>query len=532
MTQQQTPRHDSVACEPLPESRAVEALERRFARLSALSDALGILDWDSQTIMPTGAADGRATQIATLRVLAHETLTDPALADLLTEAEAEAAAELKTDHRLNGSARQWRRANLREMRHAWLHATAVPATLVEASSRATSACEMVWRSARTASDFAALRPTLTEVLALQREIAAAKALALGTSPYEALLDGYEPGARLALIEPLFDSLAAFLPEFLPRVLEEQAGRQASLPPEPPPHGPFPVAAQRALGERLMRTLGFDFNRGRLDVSLHPFCGGATNDVRLTTRYDEADFAQSLMGVLHETGHALYEQGRPTAWLEQPVGLARGMALHESQSLIIEMQAGRSQAFLEFLAPILRETFGADGPAWQPEALWRHYTRVKPGFIRVDADEVTYPAHIILRTRLERAMIAGDLAVRDLPAAWNDGLRVLLGITPPDDRRGCLQDIHWPSGGWGYFPTYTLGAAIAAQLFAAACRAKPEIPTELVGGTFTGLVGWLHDHIHSRGSLLTTEALLIEATGSPLDPAIYRRHLERRYLERV
>ena len=492
---------------------AYSALERRFARLSALNDAIGILDWDSQTMMPAGAAEGRAAQGATLRVLAHDMMTDPALAELL-----EAAA---ADRGLS----PWQRANLREMRHGWLHATAVPAELVEASSRATSACEMAWRSARAASDFAALLPYLTEVLRLQREIGAAKAARFGCSPYEALLDGYEPGARTATIDALFDDLAAFLPGFLPRVLE----RQAALPAPLPLTGPFPVEKQRALGERLMRAVGFDFARGRLDVSLHPFCGGATDDVRLTTRYDESDFTRALMGVLHETGHACYEQGRPRDWLGQPVSAARGMALHESQSLIVEMQAARSRPFLEFLAPLAREAFGGSGPAWEADNLYRLYTRVEPGVIRVDADEVTYPAHVVLRYRLEKAMIAGDLALPDLPAAWNDGMAALLGITPPDDRRGCLQDIHWPSGGWGYFPTYTLGAIVAAQLFDAAASSVPAMPDALAKGDFAPLMGWLRPNIHAKGSLLETGALLTEATGRPLDAATYRRHLERRYL---
>ncbi len=495
---------------------AYHELERRFARLAALGDAIGILGWDCQTMMPDGAAEARAAATATLAGLSHDLLTAPVVADLLDEAEAGTAG-----------LEPWQRANLHEMRRDWSHATAVPADLVEASSRASSAAEMVWRTARAASDFAALKPALAEVLACQREIGQAKAAALGCSPYEALLDQYEPGARTAAIDPLFDDLADFLPGFLGRVLE----RQAMLPAPEPLAGPFPVEAQRALGERLMRRIGFDFNRGRLDVSLHPFCGGATNDVRLTTRYDEGDFTRALMGVLHETGHALYEQGRPAAWLAQPVGAARGMAVHESQSLIVEMQAARSRAFLDYLAPVVRAAFGGSGPAWEAGNLHRLYTRVEPGFIRVDADEVTYPAHVILRYRLEKAMIAGDLTLEDLPGAWAEGMRALLGIVPPDDRRGCLQDIHWPSGGWGYFPTYTLGAAIAAQLFDAASRAEPDLRPRLAQGDFAPLAGWLRTNIHGKGSLLSTSDLLREATGRPLDPALYRRHLERRYLER-
>jgi carboxypeptidase Taq len=236
-----------------------------------------------------------------------------------------------------------------------------------------------------------------------------------------------------------------------------------------------------------------------------------------------------MGVLHETGHALYEQGRPAAWRRQPAGQARGMSLHESQSLIVEMQACRSSAFMAFLAPLLREAFGGTGPAFEPDNLHRLATRVEPGFIRVDADEVTYPAHVVVRYDVEKALIAGDLDIRDLPGAFNEGIRDLLGLAVPNDRLGCLQDIHWPGGAWGYFPTYTLGAMIAAQLFDAACRAEPSLPAGLERGDFAPLREWLRANVHSRGSLVSTEELLAAATGRPLDAGIYRAHLERRYL---
>jgi carboxypeptidase Taq len=306
-------------------------------------------------------------------------------------------------------------------------------------------------------------------------------------------------------------------------------RQQSAPPPVAPPGPFPVPAQRALCERLMRRIGFDFEGGRLDVSLHPFCGGVPEDVRITTRFDEADFARSLMGVLHETGHALYEKGLPAAWRHQPVGEARGMALHESQSLLIEMLACRSREFITFAAPLMREAFGADGPAWDAANLHRLAIRVAPGLIRVDADEVTYPAHVILRYRLERDFVAGRLAVDDLPEAWNAEMRALLGIIPPDDTRGCLQDIHWYDGAWGYFPTYTLGALAAAQLFEAALAAMPDIPAAIRRGDFAPLLAWLGENVHAKGSLLPAEELIRAATGRPLGTAAFRRHLERRYL---
>jgi carboxypeptidase Taq len=289
---------------------------------------------------------------------------------------------------------------------------------------------------------------------------------LGCSPYEALLDQFQRGTKKSEIDTLFADLGEFLPGFMAEALEHQRSRGAALPLK----GPFATEAQRELGLKLMRAVGFDFERGRLDVSLHPFCGGSTDDVRITTRYDENDFAQALMGVMHETGHALYEQGRPAAWKHQPVGATSDLAIHESQSLLVEMQVARGLSFLKFAAPMIREALKAEGPEWNAENLQRVFSHVEPGFIRVDADEVTYPAHVILRYELEQAMIAGDLALKDLPAAWNERMKKLLGLEVPNDRLGCLQDIHWPGGGWGYFPSYTMGAITAAQLFEAATKA--------------------------------------------------------------
>ena len=493
---------------------AYRQLETRFRRIGAIEQAIAMLHWDAAAMMPVGGARARAEQLATLRVIAHEELTAPELDDLVVEAERESNA-------LDA----WQRANLREIGRRRKHAAALPGRLVEAESRASSECEAVWREARSRSDFAAVRPHLERVLGLQREIAAIKGDHLGTSPYEALLDQYEPGGSVATIDRLFDQIAAFLPDLLEAVL----ARQAALPPAPAPAGPFPVDLQRRLGMQLMERIGFDFAHGRLDASAHPFCGGIPDDVRITTRYDENDFARALMAVLHETGHGLYQRGLPDEWRLQPVGRARGMAMHESQSLLLEMQVCRSPAFMAFAAPILRETFGADGPGWEADALYRRQIRVARSLIRVDADEVTYPAHVILRYRLERAMIAGDLAPADLPEAWAEGLQGLLGIIPANDREGCLQDIHWYDGVWGYFPTYTLGALIAVQLFEAARAAIPDVLEAIAQGEFASLLGWLCERVHSKGSLLSTAELVEAATGRPLGTASFERHLRNRYL---
>ncbi|MGH7014488.1 MAG: carboxypeptidase M32 [Stellaceae bacterium] len=491
---------------------AYATLETRFRRLGLVNEAVAMLHWDSAAMMPEGAAGARAEQLAELKVIAHEILADPRLDDLIHEA---------ADDGLD----DWQRANLAEMRRLWLHATAVPADLVAAYSRACSECEMAWRKARPADDFASVRSLLQRVLDLTREVAAAKAAKLGTSPYEALLDQFEPRGRVAEIDRLFDHLAARLPALIEGALAAQAARSPPLRPA----GPFPIAAQRQAARRLMERLGFEFHHGRLDQSLHPFCGGTADDVRITTRYDEADFARALMGVLHETGHALYERGLPAAWRRQPVGDARGMSIHESQSLLVEMQVCRSREFLEFAAPILRDCFGGSGHEWSAENLYRLGTRVARSLIRVDADEVTYPAHVILRYRLERALISSELALADLPEAWSEGLERLLAVAPSDDRNGCLQDIHWYDGAWGYFPTYTLGAMIAAQLFHAAKQAVPAIPGAVARGDFAPLLAWLRANVHGLGSRYSARDLLVRATGKPLDAAIFEGHLRARYL---
>jgi carboxypeptidase Taq len=494
---------------------AYRQLEARFRRVATIEEAISVLHWDAAAMMPPGGAAARSEQLAVLRGLVHEALTAPELDELAEQARAE-------HNRLDG----WQAANLREMQRRLAHAAALPGDLVEALSRAASECETVWRKARPAGDFAMVLEPLERLLRLKQEAAAAKADRFGTSPYEALLDQYEPGVSVAAIDRLFAEISAFLPDLIEAILTRQAARL----PLPEPDGPFPIEAQRHAAIQLMERIGFDFAHGRLDVSAHPFCGGIPDDVRITTRYDETDFARAMMAVLHETGHALYQRGLPAEWRLQPVGRARGMAMHESQSLLIEMQACRSHAFLGFAAPILRAAFGGGGPAWKVEALYRRQICVARTPIRVDADEATYPAHVILRYRLERAMLAGDLAPAELPGAWAEGLRALIGIAPLDDREGCLQDIHWYDGYWGYFPTYTLGALIAAQLFEAVRRAIPEVMEKIAAGDFAPLLAWLRDHVHRQGSLQSTSELVENATGNPLGTASFERHLRRRYLE--
>jgi carboxypeptidase Taq len=499
---------------------AYQALAAHHRRLAHLQHVEAIASWDEAAMMPTGGGESRAEALATLRVFTHELATDPALAPLL---------ETAADQASGGELTEWEAANVREMKRAYVRETALPAALVQASSLAESRCEQAWRSLRPANDWGGMMPLLSEVIARKREVAAALADRLALAPYDALLDGFEPGARAQKIDGLFAELRAFLPGFIARALDRQKGEQVLLP-----QGPFPVERQRWLGLEVMKRVGFDFQHGRLDVSHHPFCGGVPRDVRITTRYDEGDFAKSFMAVLHETGHAKYEQNLPGDWLDQPAGRARSMGLHESQSLFQEMQVSRSREFLELCAPVIALAF-PDAAAAQPAAftadnLHRSYTRVKPDFIRVDADEATYPCHVLLRYDLERQLIDGTLPLAQLPEAWDAGMRSLLGLsTGNDHRNGCLQDVHWPAGLFGYFPTYTLGALVAAQLFAAARRALPELPGQISRGEFGPLNQWLASAVWSRGCLLETEELVRAATGAPIGTTAFVAHLKARYL---
>ena len=465
-------------------------------------------------MMPRGGGASRGDQLAVLAGISHAMLIAPEMATDLSKAEADPPTS------------SWEAANLRLMRHAHTRATALPGDLVEARARANSACEKVWREARRESDFDMVHPYLETVVGLEREAAKALGEALRLAPYDALMDGYQRGVRTSDVAKVFADYERFLQRALPEAEERQARRPAPAWSS----GPFPTAVQETLCRRLSERLGLDFDHARLDRSAHPFSGGTPADVRITTRYDEADFTQAVLAVIHETGHALYERGLPQAWARQPVGEAAGMAAHESQSLIVEMQACRTDAFLSWLGPELHKTFGGDAAPYKPANLAGRWRRVERGFVRVDADEMTYPAHVILRFRLEQALVEGQLAVTDLPDAWNEGFRELLGLVPPDDARGCLQDIHWYDGAFGYFPSYTLGAMAAAQLMAAARRAVPGLDDALGRGELAPLLTWLRENVHGKGSLLDFNELLRAATGKPLDPADFEAHLTQRYLQ--
>jgi carboxypeptidase Taq len=490
---------------------AYDGLSRHYRRLHHYQHLAAIAGWDQAANMPPKGNDARSAALAELAALMHRLRTDAGLAAQIDGAEQESLDDLQ-------------RANLREIRRDWREANALPESLVERRQLATSRCEHAWRSQRPANDWRGFVANLRDVLAVAREEAQRLSAQTGLGLYDALMDRFEPGMRCVTVDRLFGDLREWLPDVLTRVTARQAGE-----PVLQPVGPFARDRQQLLCERVMHLLGFDFGAGRLDTSTHPFSGGVPEDVRLTTRFRDDDFVQSLMGTIHETGHGRYEQGRPRATLGQPVSLARSMAIHESQSLAFEMQLGRDPAFVRRLSPLLADAFD-DQPAFEPHNLTRLFTRVAPGRIRVDADELTYPAHVILRYEIERPLIEGEIEPDDIPALWDAKMAELLGIdTRGDFKDGPMQDVHWPEGLFGYFPCYTLGAMYAAQWFAALRRAVPDLDARIAAGDLSVVFDWLQAQIWSQGSRWTTDELAVRASGETLNPAHLKAHLLRRYL---
>lgn len=486
-------------------------MEATFTRLYRYAHLASIAGWDQAAMMPPKGNEARAKAMAELQVLMHHTLTS---GELATQFQAIEGVPLDDATR----------ASVREMRRHWQQANLLPQRLVQAQSLAQSRCEHAWRTQRKENDWRGFLGNFREVVALAREEGKLLADAAGTSTYDALMDKYEPGMRSKDIDRIFGDVKSWLPELVRKTIAKQATETVIQP-----QGPFAVERQRALGVEIMGLLQFDFEAGRLDVSTHPFSGGVAEDVRITTRYNEDNFLPSLMGIVHETGHARYEQNLPREQVHLPVGQARSMGIHESQSLSFEMQLGRSPQFLALIAPLVQKHLGPQ-KAFAPDNLAALFTRVKPGFIRVDADELTYPAHVILRFEIERALMDGQIEAEDIPTLWDDKMMAYLGVdTRGNFQNGCMQDIHWPGGSFGYFPSYTLGAMNAAQFFAKIRSEQPDLDAQVAAGNLSPVFNWFCQHIWCQASRWETAELMVRATGEPLNPAHFRRHLERRYL---
>ncbi|WP_421915836.1 carboxypeptidase M32 [Mesorhizobium sp.] len=481
-------------------------------KLEALEHALCILGADEATHMAVGGGEKRAEAMSALAGMQHARATAPDIADWLATAEEEA---------LNDE----QRAAVAELRRQYTNLTCLPVEFVERLTTARMRCEQLWRDLRAKNDWAGFRPALEGIVALVREEAAMRADVLGLDPYDALMEQYDPGNRATDITPVFADLKAFLKDFVPEALAVQEERLAKRPLKPL-SGTYAIDRQRELGLAMMAAVGFDLTHGSLSVSHHPFCGGVPTDVRITTRYKTTDFLSALMGVLHETGHALYEQNLPKAWAHWPLGKARGMAMHESQSLFVEKQLGRNPAFWHWALPVVEKQLGE---TWSIDDILPHVHRVERGLIRVDADEVTYPLHVILRYELERELVSGRLDVVDLPEAWDAKMREYLGLSTIDNPAdGPMQDVHWPGAAFGYFPSYTLGAMMAAQQWAALTKENPAADQDLAKGDFTAINDWRREKIWSQGSRWSTPDLLERATGEKLNATHFTSHLKQRY----
>jgi carboxypeptidase Taq len=474
-------------------------------RYHYIGDATGVLRWDQEVMMPEGGTPARAKQLSTLSTVRHELLTDDDLADWLDSLEGRSLSPERA-------------AVVREIRREHERAARVPAALVEQISAATSNALPVWETAKAEGNFDHFAETLEELVELKREYAAA--IDPDRDPYAVLFEEFEPYLGLDTAERVLDRLR----DHLVPLIDDIAASDREL--ASPLAGTYPEADQEAMVREALDTLGYDWDRGRLDSAPHPFSTGTQFDARVTTRFQEDDPLDALGSTIHEFGHATYTLGLPEDAYGTPLGSSRDLSIHESQSRLWENHVGRSEPFMELFAPAVTETLGVETT---PRALYEAANTVHPdNLIRVEADELTYHLHIVLRFEIERDLIRGDLAVEELPAVWNDKMESYLGVRPDSPAEGCLQDIHWAHGSFGYFPTYSLGSVLAAQLYASAAAAIPELDEQIRDGRFDPLHDWLTEQIHQHGCRYTTDALVQEATGESVTADYFLEYVDEKY----
>lgn len=488
-----------------------DELCRRSRELALLGSCGSLLGWDEQTFMPSGGAEHRSRQVALLAGLRHAQATDPRFGDLLAEVEAAGPAAEGPEA-----------ANVREWRRGYDRLVKLPRALVEELARETSLAQQVWVEARQRRDFGHFRHALGTIVNLKRR--EAHCLGFVDVPYDALLDEYEPGARCGDLAVLFQGLREAVVPLVTFIMDSGKRPNSTILDRD-----YPIDRQRLFGELVAATVGFDFTRGRLDTAAHPFCCGiGPGDTRLTTRYDPRDFTESFFGILHETGHGLYDQGLDPEHEGTPLGEAVSLGVHESQSRLWENFVGRGRPFWDFAFPLARGFFPSALAGVTLDDLWFAINEVKPSLIRTQADEVTYNLHIMVRFELERALLADDLRVNEVPGAWEEAYRRDLGIAPAHDGEGCLQDIHWSAGLFGYFPTYTLGNLYAAQLFQAARRDLGDLDESARRGDFRALLDWLRVRVHRLGQRHRPADLIAHATGQAPDHQFLVTALNEKY----
>jgi carboxypeptidase Taq len=485
---------------PEKSKEILDDLYKNMKEIAVLASCESLLDWDERTYMPRNAAEHRGNQMALLAGIVHERFTSPKIGELLDNLIGDGIkpGDLSRDS-----------ANVREIKRDYDKSVKVPKALVEELSRTIILSQGAWQQARAKSDFPSFRPWMEKVVGLKRQVA--EAVGYQTTPYDAMLDDFEPGATTKVIAEVFSGLRNELVDLITRI--KNSGKS-------PDRGIieriYPIDRQEQFGKEAAEAIGFDFESGRLDVTVHPFCTGiGPADVRITTRYNPNHFPQAFFGILHEAGHGMYEQGLPKEEYGTPCGSAVSLGIHESQSRMWENMVGRSRPFWQHFFPRAKDIF--------PEALsnvtldqfYFAVNDVRPSFIRVEADEATYNLHILLRFEIESAFFNGDLKIADVPGAWNEKFQKFFGIKPKNDAEGCLQDVHWSAGLIGYFPTYTLGNLYAAQYFARAMADLGNLESDFASGNFKGLLGWLRKNIHQHGQLYRAEDLVKRVTGQPL-----------------
>jgi carboxypeptidase Taq len=497
-----------------PTNGALTSLKSRLATIQDLEGATAMLSWDQQTYMPPGGAPARAEQLATLSRLGHELLVAPETGALLDQAAQEMATEAGSDDA----------ALVRVARRDYEKAVKLPPDLVAELARTRAMAQEVWARARASNDYAAFAPWLTRIIELTRQVA--ECLGYQDRLYDALLDQYEPGTTTAQVAAMFAELKPGLIGLLKRIGERGKSIDDSVL-----HGEYDEQQQREFSERIVRALGYDFTRGRQDKAVHPFCTSfSCDDVRITTRFDPRFIAQALLASAHEAGHGMYEQGIPAEFERTPLRAGASLGVHESQSRLWENLVCRSRGFWERFFPELKSVFPNALTDSDPEQFYRALCKVTPSLIRVEADEVTYNLHILLRFELENDLLEDRLSVADAPAAWNAKMQEYLGLTPPDDTHGILQDIHWSHGIMGYFPTYSIGNLLSAQLWEKATAEIPGLPEQITRGEFAPLLGWLREKIHRHGRKYLPNELIQQVTGEPLQSGSYLRYLTAKYSE--
>jgi len=488
-----------------------ESMIEEFKRIGRLGQIAGLLHWDQQVNMPPKGIEARSEQLAMMQGMIHGRITDPKFVEALGELDA-AKDKLDEDQAVN----------VREIKHEVDKLVKVPRDLVEEISRHTAKSSGAWVEARKNSDFGSFAPYLERMVELKIREAKAKG-AEGESVYDTMLDDFEKGMNEQKTAEILEDLRGRLVPFIHRVLD-------APPPEVPPltERKWPIQAQREFGLKLIRDIGFDFEGGRQDISAHPFCTGELGDVRITTRFYDNDPRPSLFGMLHESGHALYEQGVDPAHLLTPLGSSVSLGVHESQSRMWENLVGRSLAFWKTYYPDLQAAFPEALDGVPMEGFHRFVNQIKGSLIRVEADEATYNLHIVLRFEIERDLIGGSLAVSDLPAAWNAKMKEYLDVEVPDDAQGVLQDVHWSEGYFGYFPTYSLGNLFSAQLFEAAGEAIGDLPAKIEHREFAPLLEWLRENVHRKGKRHDPRELVRLATGREPSAEALMNYLEAKF----